>query len=61
MTEEVIGNLIEKLSCDFVLADPDEPETLSQLLPVLKQIHVKCVKSGLRDKAGLVLQAKKNN
>jgi two-component system chemotaxis sensor kinase CheA len=59
MTEEVIGNLIEKLSCDFVLADPDEPETLSQLLPVLKQIHVKCVKSGLRDKAGLVLQAKK--
>ncbi len=59
MTEEVIGNLIDQLSCDFVLADPAEPETLSKLLPLLKHIHVNCVKSGLHDKAGLVLQAKK--
>jgi len=59
MTYEIIENLVEKLSCDFVLADPKNPETLSGLLPILKQIHGKCIKMSLSDKAKEVLKARK--
>jgi two-component system chemotaxis sensor kinase CheA len=59
MTYEIIEDLVEKLSCDFVLADPKEPESLSGLLPILKQIHGKCIKLSLKDKAKEVLKARK--
>ena len=38
MRYDIIENLVEKLSCDFILADSEDPESLSGLLPVLKQI-----------------------
>jgi len=59
MTYEIIENLVEQLSCDFVLADPEEPETLSGLLPVLKKIHGKCMQKALTDQAKQVLKARK--
>ena len=59
MMYEIIENLVEKLSCDFVLADPEEPESLSGLLPILKQIHGKCIEFSLNDKANEVLKARK--
>jgi len=59
MTYEIIEDLVEKLSCDFVLADPKEPESLSGLLPILKQIHGKCMNLSLKDKAKEILKARK--
>ncbi len=59
MTIESIENLLEKLSCDFVLADPEESESLSGLLPILKQIHSKFMELSLNDKAKTVLKTRK--
>jgi two-component system, chemotaxis family, sensor kinase CheA len=59
MTYELIENLVEKLSCDYVLADPQEPESLSGLLPMLKLIHGKCMEVSLNDQAKNVLKARK--
>ncbi len=50
--------LVKKLSCDFVMADPDEPETLTGLLPVLKAIHSNMVKLEMTEHARNVLKAK---
>lgn len=50
--------LIKKLSCDFVLADPNEPDSLSGLLPVLKGIHTGMVKNQLKKQAKTVLKAR---
>jgi len=58
MTREIIKNLIDQLSCDFVLSDPEEPESLSVLLPMLKQIHGKCIELSLHDNAREVLKAR---
>ncbi|WP_457553533.1 chemotaxis protein CheA [Desulfobacula sp.] len=59
MTYEIIENLVERLSCDFVLADPGEPESLSSLLPILKQIHGKCLELSCKDQAKEILKARK--
>jgi len=59
MTLEIIENLVEKLSCDFILADPADPESLSGLLPNLKQVHGKCVAFSLNSEAKEVLKARK--
>ncbi|MCP3875746.1 MAG: chemotaxis protein CheA [Desulfobacteraceae bacterium] len=59
MTIESIKKLIDKLSCDFVLADPEDPDSLTGLLPILKQIHGKCMELSLKDKAKTVLKIKK--
>ena len=59
MTYEIIKDLIEKLSCDLVLADPDEPESLSRLLPILKQIQGSCMNLSLNDRTKAILKARK--
>jgi len=59
MTLEHIEHLIEKLSCDFILADPEEPESLSGLLPILKQAHGKCKELSLDDSSKEILKARK--
>ncbi len=59
MTYEIIENLVDKLSCDFVLADPLEPKSISALLPVLKQMHVKCQELSLNIQAKEILRARK--
>lgn len=47
MSYEIIKDLVEKLSCELVLADPEEPKSLSVLLPILKNIHTHCLKFSL--------------
>lgn len=60
MAYKIIEDLVEKLSCDFVLANPEEePESLSGLLPILKQIHGKCMELSLDAKAKEILKARK--
>ncbi|THB80622.1 MAG: chemotaxis protein CheA [Desulfobacteraceae bacterium] len=51
MAYDQLKNLVEKLSCDFVLASPSDPESLSALLPVLKNIHLQCKSLSLKDEA----------
>ena len=58
MIYDNVVNSVEKLSCNFVLADPKKPESLSCLLPMLKQIHDKCVKMSLNTSAKEILKAK---
>ncbi|MDM8535228.1 chemotaxis protein CheA [Desulfobacterales bacterium HSG17] len=59
MEYKIVQEQIEKLSCDLVLADPQEPESLSGLLPILKQIHGNCMKLTLKETATMILKARK--
>jgi len=59
MKYKMIEDQIEKLSCDLILADPKEPESLSRLLPILKQIHGSCLKLVLKETAKKILKARK--
>ncbi len=59
MEYDMIQEQIEKLSCDLILADPQEPESLSGLLPILKQIHGNCMKLTLKETATMILKARK--
>lgn len=58
MADDSIQELVEKFSCDLVLADPQEPESLSGMLPLLKKIHDECRKTGLSESVDDMLQAK---
>ena len=59
MVSQEIQGLTEKLACDFMMANPEEPETLSGLLPVLKQIHDRCRKLKLKTEAESIQKARK--
>ncbi len=58
MAYEMIEALVDKLACDFNLADLDTPESLSSLLPALKKVHGQCVKMALADQAKEILRAR---
>lgn len=59
MSYEIIHELLEKLSCAFVLADPEEdPQSLSCLLPILKQTHTRCMEQSLTGNAKKILKAR---
>jgi two-component system chemotaxis sensor kinase CheA len=47
--------LIEKISCEVVLADSDDPQTWSGLLPILKTLHSECMKVPLKSEAAKVI------
>lgn len=49
MILENIENLVEALSCDLILSDPGEPESLSGLIQTLKQVYGNCVELSLND------------
>ena len=57
MSYEIIKELLEKFSCELVLADPEEPTSLSVLLPILKNIHTHCMKFSLATEAGEILKS----
>ena len=59
MVSEEIRSLTEKLACDFMMADPEEPGTLSGLLPVLKQLHDRCKSLKLKIEAESIQKARK--
>lgn len=51
--------LVEQLSCDFILADPvSEPKSLSALLPILKALHGNLKQDSKDEEAGQVLKIK---
>lgn len=56
MSNEIIKDLVEKFSCELVLADPEEPKSLSVLLPILKNIHTHCLKFSLTLEAREVIK-----
>ena len=60
MSYEVIKELLDKLSCELVLADPNSPDTLSCLLPILKGIHANCMKLSLKDECQMIQNSRKN-
>ncbi len=59
MTVNSVEPLIEKLSCDLVLADPEnDSKSLTRLLPTLKSLHKACKAHALNDEAEQVLKIK---
>jgi len=59
MVSQEIHSLTEKLACDFMMATPEEPETLSGLLPVLKQLHDRCRSLKLNAEAESIQKVRK--
>jgi len=59
MVSQKIHSLSEKLACDFIMANPEEPETLSGLLPVLKQLYDQCKSLKLKGEAESIQKARK--
>lgn len=59
MVSQEIHGLTERLACDFMMATPEEPETLSGLLPVLKQLHDRCRSLKLKKEAESIQKARK--
>ena len=58
MPYEKIKNLIEKFSCELVLADLEEANSLSGLLPLLKHLHTQCMRVSLKSEAKKIIQAR---
>lgn len=58
MSYNLIKDLIEKFSCEFVLADPEDPGTWSGLLPILKKLHSECMKLPLKSEAKKITGAR---
>lgn len=59
MVSHEIHSLTEKLACDFMMAVPEEPGSLSGLLPILKQLHDQCRSLKLKSEAENILKARK--
>ena len=57
MTYKIIQELVEKLSLEFVLTDLSEPETLSELLPILNEIYENSMKLSLETLSEKALSA----
>ncbi len=58
MPYEKIENLIEKFSCELILADLEEENSLSGLLPLLKHLHTLCMRVSLKSEAKEIIRAK---
>ena len=58
MYYEIIKELVEKFSCELVLADSQEPKSLSVLLPILKNIHFQCIRLSLTSPAKKIIEAR---
>ncbi|HKJ99122.1 MAG TPA: Hpt domain-containing protein, partial [Desulfotignum sp.] len=58
MPYEIMKDLIEKFSCELVLADPEDSQTMSGLLPVLKKMHGECRRLSLQPEAGEVIRTR---
>jgi len=58
MSYEIIKDLIEKFSCELILADSQEPKSLSVLLPILKNIHSQCQRLSLSSQAKSIRAAR---
>ena len=58
MSYEIIKELMEKFSCELVLADVEDPKSLSALLPILKNLHSQYMKLSLPSEAKEMIKAR---
>lgn len=58
MSYETIISITESLLSELILSDPEEPESIKGLLPILKRVHTLCYKSALKAEARTILKAK---
>ncbi len=58
MPYKTIKDLMEKLSCELILADPEAADSLCGLLPLLKQLHTHCRKASLTSEANKIIRAR---
>ncbi len=58
MPYEAIKSTAESLTSELILSDPNEPDSIKGLLPILKLAHTQCAKLALGAEASKILKAK---
>ena len=58
MSYENIIATTERLASELILSDPDQPDSIKMLLPILKSIHAQCKVQNLSSEAAQILKAK---
>jgi two-component system chemotaxis sensor kinase CheA len=58
MPYETIISTTERLISELILSDPNEPDSLKRLLPILKCIHAQCTKAALISETKKILKAR---
>ncbi len=58
MPYETIISTTESLISELILSDPDKPDSLKGLLPILKCIHTQCTESALKSETKNILRAR---
>ncbi len=59
MSDEILKNLMDKFSCELVLASQEDVKSYSSLLPILKQMHTTCKTQGLKPEAGTIMETRR--
>ncbi len=58
MLYETIISTTESLISELILSDPNKPDSLKRLLPILKRIHTQCTKAALKSETKKILRAR---
>lgn len=58
MSYENIIETTERLASELILLDPDQPDSIKALLPILKSIHTQCKSLDLSPEAAQILKAR---
>lgn len=58
MPYETIISTTESLISELILSDPNKPDSLKGLLPILKRIHTQCTKAALKSETKKILRAR---
>jgi len=58
MSYENIIAMTERLASELILFDPDQPDSIKTLLPILKSIHAQCKSLELSSEAAQILKAR---
>ncbi|MCG8550288.1 MAG: chemotaxis protein CheA [Desulfobacterales bacterium] len=58
MSYESIIETTERLASELILFDPDQPDSIKALLPILKSIHTQCKSLDLSSEAAQILKAR---
>jgi len=58
MPYETIISTTESLISELILSDPNKPDSLKGLLPILKCIHTQCTKAALKSETKKILRAR---
>ena len=58
MSYETIIEMTERLASELILFDPEQPDAIKTLLPILKSIHAQCKALALSSEAAQILKAR---